>query len=150
MFNISFAELMIIAVVALMVIGPEKLPTVARTMGAYAGRLQRYITQIKEEVNREVRFEALQNLQQEIKQGVHQVESSIMAGAGSVEDALSTAKVSVNPKRKTVIAKPAAKKGLVNKTAVKRPAAKEAPAKKLAIRKSSVKKEIVKPDVDKV
>ncbi len=70
MFDVSFSELFIIAVVALLVIGPEKLPKVARTMGAFMGRMQRYVAQVKEEVNREVRFEDLQKLQQEIKQSV--------------------------------------------------------------------------------
>jgi sec-independent protein translocase protein TatB len=68
MFDVSFLELLVIAVVALIVIGPEKLPKVARTLGALTGRMQRYITQIKEEVNREVRFQELQQLQQEIKE----------------------------------------------------------------------------------
>lgn len=70
MFDIAFSELLVIAVVALLVIGPEKLPKVARTVGAFAGRMQRYVAQVKEEVNREVRFEELQKLQQEIKQSV--------------------------------------------------------------------------------
>ena len=70
MFDVSFSELFVIAVVALLVIGPEKLPKLARTMGAFMGRMQRYVAQVKEEVNREVRFEELQKLQQEIKQSV--------------------------------------------------------------------------------
>ena len=70
MFDVSFSELMVIAVVALLVIGPEKLPKVARTLGALIGRMQRYVAQVKEEVNREVRFEELQQLQQEIKESV--------------------------------------------------------------------------------
>ncbi len=61
MFDVSFSELLVIAIVALLVIGPEKLPKVARTLGALTGRLQRYVAQVKEEVNREVRFEELQN-----------------------------------------------------------------------------------------
>jgi len=72
LFDVSFSELMVIAVVALLVIGPEKLPKVARTVGAFIGRMQRYMTQVKEEINREVRFEELQKLQQEIKQSVEQ------------------------------------------------------------------------------
>lgn len=68
MFDVSFSELIVIAVVALIVIGPEKLPKVARTLGALAGRMQRYVAQVKEEVNREVRFQELQKLQQEIKE----------------------------------------------------------------------------------
>lgn len=68
MFDVSFSELIVIAVVALIVIGPEKLPKVARTLGALTGRMQRYVAQVKEEVNREVRFQELQQLQQEIKE----------------------------------------------------------------------------------
>ena len=70
MFDVSFSELMVVAVIALLVIGPEKLPKVARTVGAFTGRMQRYMAQIKEEVNREMRFDELQKLQQEIKQSV--------------------------------------------------------------------------------
>lgn len=68
MFDVSFSELVVIAVVALIVIGPERLPKVARTLGALAGRMQRYVAQVKEEVNREVRFQELQQLQEEIKE----------------------------------------------------------------------------------
>ncbi len=70
MFDVSFSELLVIAVVALLVIGPERLPKVARTVGAFTGRMQRYVAQVKEEINREVRFEELQKLQSEIKQSV--------------------------------------------------------------------------------
>lgn len=72
MFDVSFSELTVIAVVALIVVGPEKLPKVARTAGTIVGRFQRYAAQIREEVNREARFEDLQKLQQEIKAGVEQ------------------------------------------------------------------------------
>ena len=73
MFDIAFSELLVIAVVALLVIGPEKLPKVARTVGAFTGRLQRYVAQVKDEINRETRFEELQKLQQEIKQSVENI-----------------------------------------------------------------------------
>jgi sec-independent protein translocase protein TatB len=79
MFDVSFSELFVIAVVALLVIGPEKLPKVARTMGAFMGRMQRYVAQVKEEVNREVRFEELQKLQSEIKQSVKQEKDALQA-----------------------------------------------------------------------
>ena len=77
MFDVSFSELLVIAVVALLVIGPEKLPKVARTVGAFTGRMQRYLAQIKEEVNREMRFDELQKLQQEIKQGVENTQANV-------------------------------------------------------------------------
>lgn len=73
---------MVIAFVALVVIGPEKLPKVARTAGAFFGRLQRFVTQVKDEVNREARFAELQTLQQEVQSSLHQgyaeIEQSIL------------------------------------------------------------------------
>jgi sec-independent protein translocase protein TatB len=147
-FDISFAELMIIAVVALLVIGPEKLPKVARTMGAYAGRLQRYVAQIKEEVNREVRFEELQKLQQEIKLGANKVESSLMAGAESVKDTMVSVEASV--KSAPGAKKPTIKKAPVKKTTTKKTVAKAQPVKNSVVNKPATKKAIVKPNTDKV
>ena len=86
MFDISFSELLVIAVIALLVIGPEKLPKVARTIGALMGRMQRYVGQVKEEVNREVRFEELQKLQQEIKQSVETAQSNIQQQVAIAEN----------------------------------------------------------------
>lgn len=63
---------MVIAVVALIVIGPEKLPKVARTVGAFFGRMQRFVSQVKDEVNRETRFQELQHLQDEVKSSLQQ------------------------------------------------------------------------------
>jgi sec-independent protein translocase protein TatB len=74
-FDVSFTELLVIAFVALIVIGPEKLPRVARTLGALVGRMQRYLAEVKEEVNREARFEELQQLQNEIKQSSHKTQA---------------------------------------------------------------------------
>lgn len=87
MFDISFSELLVIAVVALIVIGPEKLPKVARTAGAFLGRMQRFVAQIKDEMNREARFAELQHLQQEVKsslnQGIQEIEHSILPPAST-------------------------------------------------------------------
>ncbi|MDP3744959.1 MAG: Sec-independent protein translocase protein TatB [Methylotenera sp.] len=77
MFDIAFSELVIVAIVALIVIGPEKLPKVARTLGALTGRMQRYMTQIKDEVNRESRFAELQQLQQEVQEAVSGAQTSL-------------------------------------------------------------------------
>lgn len=63
---------MVIAVVALIVIGPEKLPKVARTAGAFFGRMQRFVSQVKDEVNRETRFHELQHLQDEVRSSLQQ------------------------------------------------------------------------------
>ncbi len=88
MFDVSFSELIVIAVVALIVIGPEKLPKVARTLGALTGRMQRYVAQVKEEVNREVRFQELQQLQQEIEETATKTEAKIQSTLQSSVDAI--------------------------------------------------------------
>jgi sec-independent protein translocase protein TatB len=84
MFDIAFSELVVIAIVALIVIGPEKLPKVARTLGALMGRMQKYMAQIKEEVNRESRFAELQKLQQEIKSAADLTQANLQAGVGEI------------------------------------------------------------------
>jgi len=86
MFDLSFFELVVIGVVALVVIGPEKLPKVARTLGALTGRAQRYVAQVKEEVNREVRFEELQQLQNEIQAGVNKTQTTINNEFNQIKD----------------------------------------------------------------
>ncbi len=88
MFGISFSELFVIAIIALLVIGPEKLPKVARTIGALTGRMQRYAAQVKEEVNREFRFEELQKLQEEIKQTVINTERNINQQVTQIENSI--------------------------------------------------------------
>ena len=64
MFDVGFSELVLIAVVAMIVIGPERLPKVARTAGALLGRMQRYVNNVKSEVEREMQFEDLKKLHQ--------------------------------------------------------------------------------------
>ncbi len=123
MFDVSFSELLVIAVVALLVIGPEKLPKVARTVGAFVGRMQRYMSQVKDEVNREMRFEELKNLQQEIKQTVEQETSAL---EGSIHKASNDAQMKLhesaiqNPKKRIRSSASPAKSKAV-KTSVAKP-----------------------------
>lgn len=91
MFDIAFSELIVIAIVALIVIGPEKLPKVARTLGALTGRMQRYMAQIKEEVNREARFEELQRLQQEIQQSSESAHAILQNGVSDLKQSVAEA-----------------------------------------------------------
>jgi sec-independent protein translocase protein TatB len=62
MFDIGFSELLVIGIVALIVIGPEKLPRVARTIGHLAGRLQRYVNDVKADINREIELDELRKM----------------------------------------------------------------------------------------
>lgn len=120
------------AVVALLVIGPEKLPKVARTLGAFAGRLQRYVAEVKDEINREARFEDLKNIQKDIRAGAKEVESSIMAGVNEITNAPEVK--AAKPKNPTSAKKLAAKKFPVKKATTKKP----------RIRKTATKKAVVK------
>lgn len=84
MFDVAFSELVVIAIVALIVIGPEKLPKVARTLGALAGRMQRYIGNVKADIERQMQFEDLQKLQQEIKQGANSIHSGLQQAQAEI------------------------------------------------------------------
>ena len=96
MFDIAFSELVVIAIVALIVIGPEKLPKVARTLGALTGRMQKYMTQIKEEVNRESRFAELQKLQDEIRSAGSAAQESLQSSVKTIEQDLQITQVDNN------------------------------------------------------
>lgn len=96
MFDVAFSEIIVIAVVALIVIGPEKLPKVARTLGALTGRMQRYVAQVKEEVNREVRFQELQQLQQEIQENATKARASLQERADAMMQDLNVAETEID------------------------------------------------------
>ena len=67
MFGVDFSEMMVIAVVALIVIGPERLPKVARTLGHLWGRAQRYINGVKADISRDMALEELRQLQAKVQ-----------------------------------------------------------------------------------
>ena len=77
MFDIAFTELLIIGVVALIVIGPEKLPRMARTVGVLAGRLQRYVSDVKADINREIELEELRKMRDSMQQAASDFQSSV-------------------------------------------------------------------------
>lgn len=77
MFDIGFSELMVIAVIALVVIGPERLPKVARTVGHLLGRMQRYVNDVKSDINREMQLDELKKLQSQVVESARTLESSV-------------------------------------------------------------------------
>jgi sec-independent protein translocase protein TatB len=85
MFDVSFTELMVIGVVALVVIGPERLPGVARSVGQLLGRLQRYVSSVKADINREMQIEELRKLQQTVAEQVKVLESKVAHEMRDVE-----------------------------------------------------------------
>ena len=85
MFDIGFSELMVIGVVALIVIGPERLPKVARTMGHVFGRLQRYVTQVKSDISREMELAELGKMKSEFESAARTFQSEVESKATETE-----------------------------------------------------------------
>ena len=85
MFDIGFSELVVIGVVALVVIGPERLPKTARTMGHLFGRLQRYVNDVKADINREMELDELRRLQREMQGAAREFEQSVTSAANEVQ-----------------------------------------------------------------
>lgn len=81
MFDMGFTELMLIGIVALVVIGPERLPGVARTAGKYFGRLKRFMTTIKADVEQELRADELRAILADQQKELNTLKDSI-SGAG--------------------------------------------------------------------
>src|SRR5512132_51920 len=91
MFDIGFSEMMVIAVLALIVIGPERLPRVARTLGHLAGRLQRYVADVKADINREVELEELRKMKDSVQQAASGFENSVQSELNKTESDLNAA-----------------------------------------------------------
>jgi len=85
MFDIGFSEIVVIAVVALVVLGPEKLPKTARTLGHLFGRLQRYVNDVKRDIQRELELDELRKLQQNVQSAAREIETSMASATRDVE-----------------------------------------------------------------
>jgi sec-independent protein translocase protein TatB len=100
MFDIGFTELLLIGVVALIVVGPEKLPKVARTIGHLLGKAQRYVNDVKSEINREMELDELRKLQSEMQQAAHKIENDLHTGLREAENqihSVSRESIATNP-----------------------------------------------------
>ena len=85
MFDIGFSELVVIGAVALVVLGPERLPKVARTAGLLFGRLQRYVATVKADLNREMELSELSKVKQEVQEAARAFEQSAQQHVQSLE-----------------------------------------------------------------
>lgn len=90
MFDFSFGELALISAVALVVLGPERLPKVARTVGEWAGKAQRYVTQVKADINREIEVSELKKLQEQALEVARSLESTVQDNLTSLQSDLSS------------------------------------------------------------
>ena len=90
MFDFSFSELALIGAVALVVLGPERLPKVARTVGEWAGKAQRYVAQVKNDINREMEVAELKKLQEQARDAVRSIETSMKDSVSGLQSDLNS------------------------------------------------------------
>lgn len=130
MFDVGFSELVVIAIVALVVIGPERLPKVARTAGHLLGRLQRYVNDVKSDINREMQLDELKKLQADMQESARNIERSVNTEVQSAQLALNQTAQSVTDEIKPLPAAeaPAAESALLPVAQVPEAAAPEAQA----------------------
>jgi len=88
MFDVSFTELMVIGVIALIVIGPERLPKVARTVGHLLGRAQRYVNDVKSDIQREIELDELRKFKSEMDDAANTMQSSLRETESSLRSGL--------------------------------------------------------------
>ncbi len=96
MFDIGFSEIVVIAVVALIVIGPERLPKVARTLGHMFGRLQRYVNEVKADISREMELDELRKLQSQVQSAARDIEQSVSGAAREIESGVRSVEKELN------------------------------------------------------
>jgi len=91
MIDLGLSKLMLIGVVALVVIGPERLPKVARTAGALFGRAQRYINDVKAEVSREMELDELRNMRNQFEDAARSAQNTVQKQLHEQEASLNDA-----------------------------------------------------------
>ncbi|TMH64165.1 MAG: Sec-independent protein translocase subunit TatB [Betaproteobacteria bacterium] len=96
MFDIGFSEILVIGVVALIVIGPERLPKVARTLGHMFGRLQRYVNEVKADINREMELDELRKLQSQVQSAARDIEQSVSQATREMESGVRSVESQLN------------------------------------------------------
>ncbi|NGM86100.1 twin-arginine translocase subunit TatB [Parapusillimonas sp. SGNA-6] len=96
MFDVGFSELMLIGLVALIVIGPERLPKVARTIGHLVGRAQRYVSDVKTDIQREMDLSDLNELKNQMQDAAQAVKTSMADATDSLRKPLDEAQQALN------------------------------------------------------
>ncbi len=123
MIDLGLSKIALIGVVALVVIGPERLPKVARMAGTLFGRAQRYINEVKSEVSREIELDELRKLHKDVQEAANNVEQTIAQDISEMEAEVHTALSNplldtVTPDQMTVKAKDFRKKKLARTSAI--------------------------------
>ena len=142
MFDIGFTELMVIALVALIVLGPERLPEVARTLGRWAGRAQRFMEKVRQDIDRELKSEELEKikkLEEELNETRTLIENSSDKIKQSLTEETGSLESYLDQEKKIQPAPPEEKKLSEEKKSLPAPAAKE-PDRKVKRSKTGIQK----------
>jgi sec-independent protein translocase protein TatB len=97
MFDVGFSEIVVIMVVALVVIGPDRLPAVARTMGKWWGGMQRYVNRIKMDVASSMELEELRELERKVKAEADALERSVQQAGHDINQQMQKLEKEVDP-----------------------------------------------------
>lgn len=104
MFDISFFEIMIISMIALIVVGPERLPQVARTLGHLMNRCRQLVYSVKTDIHNEIRMEELKNMHNTMQETVHSIEDSVRKEINEIKSVTDIESQGKTPKNKSVTA----------------------------------------------
>lgn len=85
MFDFGFSEMVVVAVIGLIVLGPERLPKVARQAGQWLGKLQRYVADVKSDINRQVELDELRKIQTEVTGAARELKGSFESAIGDTK-----------------------------------------------------------------
>lgn len=108
MFDISFGELLLIGVVALVVLGPERLPAVARTLGALVARAQRFVTSVKADIQQQTDLAGLASLKQDVQDTAYALKAQLAAELESTQSIVHSAQAELASVQAQVLAVPPA------------------------------------------
>lgn len=106
MFDISFMEILVISIVALIVIGPERLPAVARTLGHLYGRCRNFVYSVRTDIHNEMRMEELKKMQSSVQETVQSLENSIQQGVDQLKTTAADVKTKENPSENLSVSQP--------------------------------------------
>lgn len=104
MFDIAFSEMLVIGIIALIVIGPERLPKVARTVGALLGRARRYVNNVKADIDREIRWDELRALQADFNDSARDIGRDLRQARESLSAPLGESVAELENTVRTVVA----------------------------------------------
>ncbi|MCM2572709.1 Sec-independent protein translocase protein TatB [Achromobacter xylosoxidans] len=117
MFDVSLTELMVIGVVALIVIGPERLPKVARTVGHLLGRAQRYVNDVKSDIQREIELDELRKFKSEMETAAQDVQQSLNDTHNALQEPVQQFRAELDEVAREASGKPAVTAGAETATA---------------------------------